>query len=205
MINALELVSISDFVLSILCLFFSGILFAKINTHFGRYGMLCYFMLFAGLSAFTGGIDHGFFEPINQRYYPRTLTYIFVAFATYALFRYTVLTYVKGVFRRGLLVMAFFQFVAFLITSFYYHNFMLVVANYTPVLLFFFIMNVINVNKSSSEYHFTIFCIIMIAATTVQALELNLSSLVNSDTLFHIIAFFGYFFMFKGAKKLTEI
>ena len=79
MVSALELVSLSDFVLSALCLFLSGLLFGKVKSHLSTYAMLCYFFLFAGLSAFMGGIDHGFFEPIDQRYYPRTFTYLFVA------------------------------------------------------------------------------------------------------------------------------
>lgn len=60
MINALQLVSLSDFILAIQCIFLAGFIFGKIKTHTSRAGMLGYFLFFAGLSAFMGGIDHVF-------------------------------------------------------------------------------------------------------------------------------------------------
>tara|TARA_R110001632_G_scaffold74746_5_gene170717 strand:- start:2201 stop:2815 length:615 start_codon:yes stop_codon:yes gene_type:complete len=204
MINALQLVSLSDFILAIQCVFLAGIIFGKIKSHLSSAGMLGYFLFFAGLSAFMGGIDHGFFEPVNQRYYPRTFTYLFVAAATFFIFKYTIVTFTKGKIRSFLTGIAYIQLIAFVISSFYYHNFILVVGNYSPVLLFFFIMNLINLKKGKSERYFSIFCSIMIIATLIQVSEINLSELVNSDTLFHVIAFIGYFFMFTGIKQIKE-
>jgi len=202
MVSALELVSLSDFVLSALCLFLSGILFGKVKSHLSTYAMLCYFFLFAGLSAFMGGIDHGFFEPINQRYFPRTLTYLFVAAATFFLLKYTIFTFFKGKVRRLLLILAYLQLIAFMISAFFYHNFILVVANYAPILLLFFIMNLIHIKNSKREYYFTLFCIILIIATLVQAFEIKLSNNINGDTFYHIIAFIGYLFFYKGVNVI---
>jgi hypothetical protein len=204
MVNALELVSISDFVLAILFLFLSGILFGKVKSSSTTYKMLCYFFLFAGLSAFMGGIDHGFFEPIHQRYYPRTFTYLFIAAATFCLFRYTILTYFKGKTSRILLFIAVIQLVAFIISAFFYHNFLLVVGNYSPILLLFFIMNLMHAKRSKTELNFTVFCIIMIVATLVQVLGIGISKSINGNTLFHIIAFIGYLFLFKGGTELSR-
>ena len=204
MVNALELVSISDFVLSALCLFLSGVLFGKIKSHLSTYGMLCYFLLFAGLSAFMGGIDHGFFEPINQRYFPRTLTYLFVATATFFLFMYTVFTFFKDKVKRVLLILAYIQLIVFMISAFFYHNFILVVANYAPVLLLFFIMNLLHIKNSKKEYYFTLFCLILIIATLVQAFEIKLSNKINGDTFYHIIAFIGYLFLYKGVNVISN-
>ena len=62
-------------------------------------------------------------------------------------------------------------------------------------------MNLLNRKKSKSEFNFTLFCIIMILATLVQVLEVKVSENINGDTLFHIIAFIAYLFMFKGVKE----
>jgi len=204
MVSALELVSLSDFVLSALCLFLSGLLFGKVKSHLSTYAMLCYFFLFAGLSAFMGGIDHGFFEPINQRYFPRTLTYLFVATATFFLFKYTVFTFFKGKVKRLLLILAYLQLIGFMISAFFYHNFILVVANYAPILLLFFIMNLIHIKNSKREYYFTLFCLILIIATLVQAFEIKLSNKINGDTFYHIIAFIGYLFFYKGVNVISK-
>lgn len=201
MINALQLVSISDFVLAALCLFLSGMLFGKVKSHWSPYAMLCYFLLFAGLAAFMGGIDHGFFEPINQRYFTRTLTYLLLALATFTLFRYTILTYFTGRVSQVLLLIAYLQLIIFATASFFYHHFLLVVGNYSPILLLFFVMNLLNVKRSKRELYFTLFCVIMILATLVQVLGIGISAAINGDTLFHIIAFIGYLLLFAGVKE----
>jgi hypothetical protein len=204
MINTLELVSISDFVLSALCLFLSGFLFGNIKSYASPSGLLSFFLLFIGLAAFMGGIDHGFFEPIDQRYIPRTLTYLLIAAATFVLFKYTISTYFKGPLSRVLLLIAYLQLITFVISSFFYHHFLLVVGNYSPILILFFIMNVLNIKRSKSELNFTLFCLMMIIATLVQVLEIKISDSLNGDTLFHIIAFIAYLFMFKGVKEIPN-
>lgn len=204
MVGSLELVSISDFVLSALCLFLSGILFGNIRSYSSRSGMLSFFLLFAGLSAFMGGTDHGFFEPINQRYFPRTITYLFIAAATFFILNYTIMTYFKGKESRILVIIAYIQLIAFIISSFFYHDFLLVVANYSPILFLFFIMNLLHFKRSKSESYFTFFCVLMIIATLIQVFEIKISNRINGDTLFHIIAFISYLFLFKGVKEISS-
>ena len=85
MINALELVSISDFALSMVCLFLAGLTLGNGKTNKSPDKFLGYFILFVGLSAFMGGLNHGFFEPLHQSYYPRLLTFIFAAGGTFCI------------------------------------------------------------------------------------------------------------------------
>ncbi len=202
MINSLQFVSITDFILSLLCIFLAGILFGKSKTLKKEAKLLCYFFFFAGLAAFAGGIDHGFFEPINQRFIPTTITYLSVALATFFIFNYTIATFFKGGVVSVLRIIAIVQLLGFSIASFYYHNFILVVANYSPILLLFLAMNSINIKKGKSELNFTLFCVILIIATLVQVLGIDLSETINSDTLYHIIAFVAYFFLYFGVSNL---
>lgn len=204
MIYELQLVSLSDFILGIFCVFLAGLLLGNKPKQNSRYKMGSYFLLFAGLAAFVGGIDHGFFEPINQRYYPRTLSYICVAIANFALFRYSITTFFKKPLATFLYWIAFIQLVLFIVCSFYIHNFILVVANYTPTLLLFLLLNAIHFKKGKTEKLFVLFCVILILATLVQVLSIGLSEKINSDTLFHMIAFVAYLFYYFGAKKLKN-
>lgn len=204
MINELQLVSLSDFIISIQCVFFGGMIIGNRSVKKSTPKLLGYFVLFAGLSAFMGGIDHGFFEPIEQRYYPRLLTYFFVAFATFFIFRYTILVFFSKPIARILLVLSFVQLGAFIISSFFSTNFLLVVSNYAPILLLFFVLNLIHINKNQSHLYFVIFCILLILASLIQVLEIDLSELINSDTFFHFVAFIAYFFLFQGIRKLEE-
>ncbi len=204
MLSSLDLVAISDFVLAAVCLFLSGILFGSIRSHTSRYAALCYFLLFAGLSALIGGIDHGFFEAIDRRYVPRTLTYLSIAIATFLLLRYTILSFFKGTVRKVLSIVALVQLVAFIVASFSYHDFILVVGNYAPVLLLFFAMNLIHIRRSKSEFNFTLFCIVSVIATMVQVLDLGISQSVNGDTLFHILAIIAYAIFFIAARSVSD-
>ena len=65
-------------------------------------------------------------------------------------------------------------------------------------------MNLIHIKNSKREYYFTLFCLILIIATLVQAFEIKLSNTINGDTLYHIIAFIGYLFLYKGVNVISK-
>lgn len=203
MISALALVSISDFVLAALCLFLAGVLFGKIRSHSSGYGAVCYFLLFSGLAAFTGGVDHGFFEPIGERYAIRTVTYIFIAAATYFLLRYTVVTFFEGRLRRGLLALAFAQLIVFIFMAFRTHDYTLAIVNYAPVLLLFFVMNVVYIKRGTTELLCVLFCATSIIATLVQVLGVGLLGM-NGDTLYHIIGLIAYGLVFLAGRSIPQ-
>lgn len=205
MITALAFVSLSDFILGLLCVYLAGNLFGSLDQHFSRFGIAAYFLLFAGLAAFMGGIDHGFFEPIHQRYYPRTLSYIMVALATFMLFNYVIKTYVKLSLQGILHAVSVLQLIAFCVASFYVHNFLLVVGNYAPVLLLFFILNTLHHKQTKSAWYFMWFSIILIVATLIQVFEVGITEKINGDTLFHMVAVVAYLFFFKGSQQIPKM
>lgn len=201
MINALELVSISDFVLSAVCLFIAGLTLGNAKTNTSPDNLLGFFILFGGLSAFMGGINHGFFEPLHQSYYPKLLTFMFAAGGTFCIFSYTIKVFTKGKIANILTIVSYIQLVGFVLASFYIDNFILVIGNYAPILLFFFLMNVINFKKEKKEKYFTFFCIVMNFGTFVQVAKINISELINNSTLFHVIVLFGYIIMYFGIQQ----
>ena len=201
MINALELVSISDFALSIVCLFLAGLTLGNSKTNKSPDTYLGFFIIFIGLSAFMGGLNHGFFEPLDQSYYPKLLTYIFAAGGTFCIFNYTIKVFTKGKVANILTFISYVQLVGFVLATFYIDNFILVIGNYAPILFFFFIMNVINFKKGKKEKYLTFFCIVMNLGTCVQLTKINISELIHSSTLFHVIILFGYIIMYYGIQQ----
>ena len=201
MINALELVSISDFALSIVCLFLAGLTLGNGKTNRSPDTYLGFFIIFIGLSAFMGGLNHGFFEPLDQSYYPKLLTYIFAAGGTFCIFSYTIKVFTKGKVANILTIISYVQLVGFVLATFYIDNFILVIGNYAPILFFFFIMNVINFKKGKKEKYLTFFCIVMNLGTCVQLTKINISELIHSSTLFHVIILFGYIIMYYGIQQ----
>ena len=201
MINALELVSISDFALSIVCLFIAGLTLGNHKTNKSPDKTLGFFILCVGLSAFMGGINHGFFEPIDQSYYPRLLTYIFAALGTFSIFNYTIKVFTKGRIANILTIASYIQLLAFILATPFTDNFLLVIGNYAPVLFFFFIMNVLNIKKGKREQYFSLFFLVILSASFVQITKISVSDLINNSTLFHSIVLIGYLILYAGIRQ----
>ncbi len=201
MINALELVSISDFALSIVCLFIAGLTLGNRKTNKSPNKTLGFFILCVGLSAFMGGINHGFFEPIDQSYYPRLLTYIFAALGTFSIFNYTIKVFTKGRTANILTIVSYIQLLAFILATPFTDNFLLVIGNYAPVLFFFFIMNILNIKKGKREQYFSLFFLVILSASFVQITKISVSDLINNSTLFHIIVLIGYLILYAGIRQ----
>jgi hypothetical protein len=206
MITPLQLVSLSDFVLAIICLFLSGVLHGKSNVFYSKKhsSKLILFLFFVGLAAFMGGVDHGFFQTIDQRYIPTTSTYLCIALATYFLFQFTIQTYFSSNFKKLFSVIAIIQLVIFASLSFYLHNFLLVIANYSPVLILFLIFNLINIKSHQSNKYFTLTCLLFMVATLVQSFGIQISEMLNESTLYHIISMFAYIIFYWGVIEVLK-
>lgn len=207
MITPLQLVSITDFILGALCLFLAGILFGKSNNFLlsNSSAKLILFVFFVGMAAFMGGLDHGFFQPIDQRFIPTTLTYLFIALATFFLFKYTIQIFYSKKTGKILSIIAYLQLAFFVGSSFYVHNFLLVIANYSPILMLFFILNIIHLKSKKGNLYFIITCITIIIATLVQSLGFQISLFLNAETIYHIIAMIAYVIFYFGVAEILEV
>ena len=207
MITPLQLVSITDFILGTLCIFLSGVLYGKSN-HFSlsNYSAkLVLFIFFVGMAAFIGGLDHGFFQPIDQRFIPTTLTYLFIALATFFLFKYTIQTFFNEKMGKILSIISYLQLAFFVVSSFFLHNFLLVIANYSPILILFFTLNIIHLKSKKGNLYLIVTCITIIIATLVQSLGFQISELLNADTLYHIIAMIAYVIFYFGVVEILKL
>lgn len=207
MITPLQLVSITDFILGALCLFLAGVLYGKSQDFsFSKpSSKLILFVFFVGMAAFMGGLDHGFFQPIDQRFIPTTLTYLFIAFATYFLFKYTIQIFFSEKIGKILSIIAYLQLAFFVVSSFLLHNFLLVIANYSPILMLFFTLNIIHLKSKKGNLYFIITCITIIIATLVQSLGFQISLFLNTETIYHIIAMIAYVIFYFGVAEILEV
>jgi len=206
MITPLQLVSITDFILGALCLFLAGILFGKTHQFFilKPSSKLILFVFFVGMAAFMGGLDHGFFQPIDQRFIPTTFTYLFIALATFFLFKYTIQIFFSEKTGKILSIIAYLQLAFFVLSSFYIHNFLLVIANYSPILMLFFTLNIIHLKSKKGNLYFILTCITIIVATLVQSLGFQISEFLNAETMYHIIAMIAYVIFYFGVVEILK-
>ena len=207
MITPLQLVSITDFILGALCLFLAGILFGKSNNFLlsNSSAKLILFVFFVGMAAFMGGLDHGFFQPIDQRFIPTTLTYLFIALATFFLFKYTIQIFFSKKTGKILSLIALLQLAIFIGCSFFIHNFLLVIANYSPILMLFFTLNIIHLKSKKGNLYFIVTCITIIIATLVQTFGFQFSEFLNAETIYHIIAMIAYVIFYFGVAEILKV
>jgi hypothetical protein len=206
MITPLQLVSITDFILGALCLFLAGALYGK-SQYFSfskPSSKLVLFIFFVGLAAFMGGLDHGFFQPIDQRFIPTTLTYLFIALATFFLFKYTIQMFFNEKTGKILSIIAYLQLAFFVVSSFYLHNFLLVIANYSPILILFFTLNIIHLKSKKGNLYFILTCFTIIIATLVQTFGFQFSLFLNAETIYHIIAMIAYVIYYFGVVEILK-
>ncbi|OAV45198.1 hypothetical protein [Lewinella sp. 4G2] len=203
MFSPTQLIALSDFALAACCLFMSGWLFGRLSAPHSRPGLLCFFMLFAGAAPFLGGVDHGFFEPLGARFIPRLITYLMIAAGTFCLFRYTILTYLPNA-RKVLMPIAFLQLVGFVAASFLTDNFLLVIGNFTPVLVLFVAMNLLQRKAGPGRTWLATYGVVMTAASLIQALGIAIPGLLDADTFSHLVALASYAFFFLGARDVIH-
>jgi len=207
MITPLQLVSITDFILGALCLLLAGILFGKSNNFSisKPSAKLILFVFFVGMAAFMGGLDHGFFQPIDQRFIPTTFTYLFIALATFFLFKYTIQIFFSEKMGKILSIIAYLQLAFFVVSSFYLHNFLLVIANYSPILMLFFTLNIIHIKSKKGNLNFILTCITIIIATLVQTFGFQISEFLNAETMYHTIAMIAYVIYYFGVTEILKV
>ncbi len=133
-----------------------------------------------------------------------TLTYLFISLATFFLFKYTIQTFINEKTGKILSVIAYFQLVFFVVSSFLLHNFLLVIANYSPILMLFFTLNIIHLKSKKGNLYFIITCITIIIATLVQSLGFQISEFLNTETLYHIIAMIAYVIYYFGVAEILK-
>jgi hypothetical protein len=148
-----------------------------------------------------GGLNHGFFEPLDQSYYPKLLTYIFAAGGTFCIFNYTIKVFTKGKVANILTIISYVQLIGFVLATFYIDDFILVIGNYAPILFFFFIMNFINFKRGKREQYFSLFFLVIFTGSFVQITKISISDLINNSTLFHSIVLIGYLILYAGIRQ----
>lgn len=204
MITTLDLTAITDFTLAGWALFLGGRMFEKIQVYTSEYALLTYFVLAFGIAPLIGGIHHGFFDPHPQDQIWIRLTYYSVAISVFFLFWFTIEHFTKGKIQKILKPVAVIQLIAFVILTYNSRNFLHVIINCLPVMLFFLVMNLINLKKGKAYFKFCLFAGLVFLISLLQVAKVGINELWNHSTVNHILLMLPYYVIFLGAKDFKN-
>jgi hypothetical protein len=138
----LMVTSLTDFVLAGEILFLAGMTVVRAKARYSAAWYWSVLLLLFGIAAMAGGIDHGFFEPAHlPRYAIQRFTWLLLAGMTFNLLMTASRQFLPSRVQPLLLCIALIQFFIAAIAILMVDSFVVIVANYIPVLLFFLILN----------------------------------------------------------------
>jgi hypothetical protein len=206
--TALAVTSITNFILAAEVFFLAGLMFGRRPASRSAAWFWSLAMLFVGLSALLGGIDHGFFEIHGDTPIRNVIehsNWILIGLVTLWAFLTTLYQFVPERWQKTLLSVAGAQFAIYVVVSILIDNFLVVLVNYAPVMLFLLAMSFRGLTDGSGSWAFIIGISLLFVASGVQAAGLDVFSPFDRNSLYHFGMMAAVVFLYRGGVKLKGI
>jgi hypothetical protein len=205
--NALAVTAVTNFILASEVFLFAGVLLgraAKPDTAFGFWALA---MLFLGVGALLGGIDHGFFEPRGNfpaRAVMQRATWITLGILTFFIVLTIGWQFAQPRHRTIFLVVALAQLALFVVFAILIDNFLVVILNYAPVMLLFLVLHLVHLGDGAGSWWMVIGLVLSFAASAIQSLAVDAFSPLDRNGLYHLIMMPAVFLLYRGGLDLTQ-
>ncbi len=205
--TALGVTSITNFLLACEAFFLAGMLAQRCGSRFSASWFWSGMMLLLGLSALLGGIDHGFFEAQGlPRYAIQRTSWLVIGAVAFLMLMTTACQFFTARVRRVLMAAGLVQLVVYAIVILVNGSYAAVIINYVPALLFLLLMSVLGIRNGSGSWQMIGGILIMLAASAIQALDVNVFDPLNSSGLYHLVLMPAAILLYRGGVRLsTEV
>ncbi len=203
--TALQISALTDFLLASLAFFYAGALVARPAQPCSAAWYWRGAMFFLALAALLGGTDHGFVEPAGLARGPiQRTTWVVLGLMTTAVLLTLGAQFLGPTPRRLLVGLAVAQLLAYLVAVVVVDSFLVVVVNYLPGILALLAFNVHGLWRGSGDGHWTIVLgiLVLLLASTVQALRIDVFSPLDHDGLYHLISMPGVVLLYLGGRRM---
>jgi len=202
-VNALAITSITNFVLASEAFFLAGMLAQKPKARFSAAWFWSGMMILLGLATLIGGIDHGFFEgPGLPRYFIQRLTWIVLGAMTFFLLMTVATQFFSRQVQRLFLIFGTIQFTADAVAAFLIDSFLVVILNYTPVMLLLLAMSLIDLKNNPGLRSMIVGILILFAASAIQGFGMDFFYPLDRNGVYHLVSMVGIVFMYLGGIHL---
>lgn len=207
--SSLEITSITNFILAAEVYFVAGLLFGKGPGKSSPALLWSYAMAALGTAALLGGLDHGFFELTRDGTLVRTIlqrvTWVFIGLTTFFVLMTAGKQFFDKKYGKIFVAAASIQFVLSVVLSILFNNFLLVIVNYAPVMLFFLVMNSINLKSGRGNGAMTAGLVLTFIAAGIQQSKMQVLSPVNHNGIYHLVMMVAVVFFYYGGTALKGL
>lgn len=201
--DTLAITSITNFVLAGELFFLAGLMVKTAKARFSAAWFWAGAMLALATSALLGGIDHGFVEPAGlDRYLLQRPNWLVVGLVTFFTLLATARQFLSPRWQRPVLILAATQLVVYAIAVLLVGDYLVVIVNYAPVVLLLLALSVRGLRDRAGSWQMVVGIVVLLTATTVQALNVDVLSPLENDGLYHVIAIVGAPFLYLGGQRL---
>jgi hypothetical protein len=206
-LTALAITSITNFILACVVFLVAGMLLALPKARGSAAWFWCVALLLLGTSALLGGIDHGFFEIHGQLPIRRLIersNWVLLGLLTAMMLVTTARQFFSPGVQRIIFVLAAVQFVIYVVLVATVANFGVVILNYAPALLLLLAASIAGLRTGTGSWAMVIGLVVLVIASVVQALQIDVFSPVDRNGLYHLIALPGVVLLYLGGRALKR-
>jgi hypothetical protein len=206
--TALTVTAVTNFILACEVFLFAGLTLAREKAPRSALWFWGLAILLLGVSALLGGIDHGFLEPFGQtpnRIVLERSNWLVLGVMTAMLLLTTAAQFFSARLQRWAAYFAVVQFLVYAALVIYVGDFLVVIANYAPVMLLLLVLSVIGLKDGRGSWPMVIGIVILFVASGVQASGFDALTPVDHNGLYHLMAMAGVVFLYAGGLKLRAV
>lgn len=201
--DTLAITSVTNFILAGELFFLAGLMVRTPRARFSAAWFWAGAMLALAASALIGGIDHGFIEPAGlSRFWVQRPNWIVVGLVIFCMLLATARQFLAPGWQRPVLALATIQLLAYAILVLQVENFGIVIANYLPVMLLLLVLSISGTRYGEGSWPMVAGILLLLVASIVQVLRIDMFSPVSGDGLYHLISMAGVVFMYWGGQRL---
>jgi hypothetical protein len=203
----LEISAVTNFALASETFLVAGILIGRAPLTASAAGFWAIALVFFAAGFYAGGVDHGFFEPKGDtrgRMVMQKITWICAGIATFFMLLTLLHQFASGSLRLAFMVVGLVQLAVFSFLSIRIHNFLIVIINYTPVLIGLLVLNVLGICTGSGSWYMIVGILVSIAASALEALSVNPFAPADRDGFFHVLLMVAVAFLFVAGFSLKS-
>jgi hypothetical protein len=203
----LELTAITNFLWASELFLFSGLMLGQRWPRDSAAFLWALAMLAMGVSAFIGGVDHGFFEPKTpavSRALVQKATWLAIGVLTVLIVLTLARQFAPPGWFRFAFGLALAHFAVFAYAALRSDSFAVVIISYAPVMAAMLVLNVTGTRHGPGSWQMALGVVLGIVATLAQALGVDILSPVDRNGLYHVILMVAAVFFFLGGSRLKR-
>ncbi len=189
-LTPLSATAITNFLLAAEAFLAAGFLLGRVRSLSTAAGFWALALLSLGISALSGGIDHGFLEPRGnspgRRVFEKATSVATGILAFFMLLTAGWQFFAAGA-RPAFLAAGLLLLAAYLVATFLLNSFLVAILGYAPATIFLLVMSILGLEAGTGSWQIIAGLLVSAAASLIQALGVDAFSPLDRNGLYHIV------------------